>query len=132
MNSYPPELLTQLAPVMFVGGLDPPPASGKTTDPFVVLSHRLREALVNQRKVAIWQPEKKKTFQVILVDKVSMSVGNCLRRRRRRKCPQLIVLESRTSSFLPADSFRQTTPTTLPRIHHCRPSRHRRRSTPTD
>ncbi|KAI0724685.1 Gryzun, putative trafficking through golgi-domain-containing protein [Fomitopsis betulina] len=69
MNSYPAELLTQLAPVMFIGGLDPPPASGKTTDPFVVLSHRLREALVNQRKVAIWQPEKKKTFQVILVDK---------------------------------------------------------------
>ncbi|TFY61713.1 hypothetical protein EVJ58_g4338 [Rhodofomes roseus] len=69
MNSYPPELLTQLAPVMFVGGLDPPPASGKTTDPFVVLSHRLREALVNQRKVAVWQPEKKKTFQVVPVDK---------------------------------------------------------------
>ena len=77
MNSYPPELLTQLAPVMFVGGLDPPPTSGKTTDPFVVLSHRLREALVNQRKVAIWQPEKNKTFQVILVDKVSMLVGSC-------------------------------------------------------
>ncbi|KZT72294.1 hypothetical protein DAEQUDRAFT_722961 [Daedalea quercina L-15889] len=69
MNSYPPELLTQLAPVMFVGGLEPPPTSGKTTDPFVVLSHRLRDALVSQRKVAVWQPEKKKTFQVILVDK---------------------------------------------------------------
>ncbi|KAH9915858.1 Gryzun, putative trafficking through golgi-domain-containing protein [Fomitopsis serialis] len=69
MNSYPPELLTQLAPVMFVGGLDPPPTSGKTTDPFLVLSHRLREALANQRKVAVWQPEKKKTFQVVLVDK---------------------------------------------------------------
>ena len=94
MNSYPPELLTQLAPVMFVGGLDPPPASGKTTDPFVVLSHRLREALVNQRKVAIWQPEKKKTFQVILVDKVSIIVELPL--LRRRKCSRLIALELRT------------------------------------
>ena len=77
MNSYPPELLTQLAPVMFVGGLDPPPASGKTTDPFVVLSHRLREALVNQRKVAIWQPDKAKTFQVVLVDKVRYARARC-------------------------------------------------------
>ncbi|KAI0943837.1 hypothetical protein AcV7_001818 [Taiwanofungus camphoratus] len=71
MNSYPPELLTQFAPVMFVAGLDlPPPSSGgKVQDPFIVLSYRLREALLQQRKVAIWQPEKNKTFQVVLVDK---------------------------------------------------------------
>ena len=85
MNSYPPELLVQLAPVMFVAGLDtqsqPPqtpasPAPNTPTtpqsrqDPFYVLATRLRDALVSQRKVAIWQPEKTKTFQVVLVDKV--------------------------------------------------------------
>lgn len=85
MNSYPPELLAQLAPVMFVAGLDaatpstpstpssqptPPstPTASKTQD-FNLLSSRLREALQTQRKVAIWQPEKSKSFQVILVDK---------------------------------------------------------------
>lgn len=71
MNSYPPELLAQLAPVMFVGGLDVP-ASGKSQDPFASLTHRLRDALGSQRKVAIWQPEKSKTFQVVLVDKVRL------------------------------------------------------------
>ncbi|KAI0034857.1 Gryzun, putative trafficking through golgi-domain-containing protein, partial [Vararia minispora EC-137] len=84
MNSYPPELLAQLAPVMFVAGLDvqaPAPAvEPEVTTPgdqprppqqdvFEVLSLRLRDALVNQRKPAIWQPEKTKTFQVVLVDK---------------------------------------------------------------
>ncbi|KAF8911521.1 Gryzun, putative trafficking through golgi-domain-containing protein [Gymnopilus junonius] len=80
MNSYPPELLAQLAPVMFVAGLDPavsvPPTSpvspspmSKPQDAFQVLAVRLREALLAQRKVAIWQPEKNKSFQVILVDK---------------------------------------------------------------
>ncbi|KAF9012565.1 glutathione transferase omega-1 [Cyathus striatus] len=77
MNSYPPELLAQLAPVMFAAGLDAPQApadpSGappsKPTDPFQLLSLRLREALLSQRKPAIWNPEKNKTFQVLLVDK---------------------------------------------------------------
>ncbi|KAJ6589938.1 Gryzun, putative trafficking through golgi-domain-containing protein [Mycena vulgaris] len=81
MNSYPPELLAQLAPVMFVAGLDPPTtvptAQSPTTpttprsqqDPFLVLTSRLREALLAQRKVAIWQPEKSKSFQIIPVDK---------------------------------------------------------------
>ncbi|KDR75635.1 hypothetical protein GALMADRAFT_268205 [Galerina marginata CBS 339.88] len=88
MNSYPPELLAQLAPVMFVAGLDAPlagptpapnspitpspitPAPGaKSQDAFQVLALRLRESLLAQRKVAIWQPEKNKSFQVILVDK---------------------------------------------------------------
>ncbi|KAJ7716532.1 Gryzun, putative trafficking through golgi-domain-containing protein [Mycena metata] len=84
MNSYPPELLAQLAPVMFVAGLDPPPPSTPTTaqspttptaskapqqDPFVILTMRLREALLAQRKVAIWQPDKSKSFQIIPVDK---------------------------------------------------------------
>ncbi|KAH9942206.1 Foie gras liver health family 1-domain-containing protein [Epithele typhae] len=86
MNSYPPELLVQLAPVMFVAGLDapPPPAKPPATpvspqpptpstpqarqDPFQVLTSRLRDALFAQRKVAIWQPEKAKTFQVIFVE----------------------------------------------------------------
>lgn len=82
MNSYPPELLAQLAPVMFVAGLDvpsptsasptpdgPPPTPTKIQDPFNVLTLRLRDALLAQRKVAIWQPEKSKSFQIILVDK---------------------------------------------------------------
>ncbi|KAJ7270064.1 Gryzun, putative trafficking through golgi-domain-containing protein [Mycena haematopus] len=83
MNSYPPELLAQLAPVMFVAGLDVPPSTPApvpqspatpTTprshqDPFVLLTSRLREAFVAQRKVAIWQPEKSKSFQIIPVDK---------------------------------------------------------------
>lgn len=78
MNSYPPELLAQLAPVMFVAGLEGPPkapqesetgAAQAQLDPFQILSIRLREALVSQRKVAVWQPDKSKTFQVVLVDK---------------------------------------------------------------
>ncbi|KAJ2928613.1 hypothetical protein H1R20_g8470, partial [Candolleomyces eurysporus] len=76
MNSYPPELLAQLAPVMFVAGLEGPPKPPQEQDPaapapdaFQVLAIRLREALLNQRKVAIWQPDKSKTFQVVLVDK---------------------------------------------------------------
>ncbi|CCL99236.1 uncharacterized protein FIBRA_01251 [Fibroporia radiculosa] len=54
---------------MFVGGLDPPQPPGKNQDPFAVLSYRLREALLGQRKAAVWQPQKDKTFQVIIVDK---------------------------------------------------------------
>ncbi|THH12527.1 hypothetical protein EW146_g7608 [Bondarzewia mesenterica] len=85
MNSYPPELLVQLAPVMFVAGLDvptvseqsaspsgsqsPTPSGRSQQDPFIVLTIRLRDALLAQRNVAIWQPEKSKTFQVILVDR---------------------------------------------------------------
>ena len=85
MNSYPPELMVQLAPVMFVAGLDvtPEPESTVTasqgeapspprvvSDPFEILTRRLHDALATQRKPAIWQPEKTKTFQVQLVDKV--------------------------------------------------------------
>ncbi|KAF5386217.1 hypothetical protein D9615_002311 [Tricholomella constricta] len=78
MNSYPPELLAQLAPIMFVAGLDafPTPSSSQPSTPtstrandFGLLAARLREALQAQRKAAIWQPEKTKTFQVILVDR---------------------------------------------------------------
>ncbi len=89
MNSYPPELLVQLAPVMFVAGLDaqtpqsstnaPPTPSTQQPprpDAFQLLSMRLRDALVSQRKVAIWQPEKSKTFQVVLVDKVRLQIVN--------------------------------------------------------
>lgn len=84
MNSYPPELLVQLAPVMFVAGLDvpsppePAPSAPSDTptparpaqDPFTVLTVRLRDALLSQRTTAIWQPEKSKTFQTVLVEKV--------------------------------------------------------------
>jgi hypothetical protein len=82
MNSYPPELLVQLAPVMFVAGLEvpavpdtiPSAAPGSPPrppqDPFVSLTVRLRDALLSQRKAVVWQPEKSKTFQAVLVDKV--------------------------------------------------------------
>ena len=84
MNSYPPELLVQLAPVMFVAGLEQQSQgyrdisalshsdatdSGKPQDPFSLLNQRLREALVSQRKPAVWQSEQTKTFQVLIVDK---------------------------------------------------------------
>lgn len=90
MNSYPAELLVQLAPVMFVAGLDLPPAPStsassvpqspgqtqtpspaptKTQDPFASLVARLRDALQSQRKVAIWAPERTREFQMILVGK---------------------------------------------------------------
>ena len=83
MNSYPAELLVQLAPVMFVAGLDLPPALSAPTpnapqsksppptpakhDPFTSLIARLRDVLQSQRKVTIWAPERTKTFQMILV-----------------------------------------------------------------
>lgn len=98
MNSYPAELLVQLAPVMFVAGLEqrPPPTPQSassptameslpntlttpsarrrdTADQFETLMRRLREMLVAQRKSAVWVPEnvrKSKTFQVVLVDEV--------------------------------------------------------------
>ena len=92
MNSYPMELLAQLAPVMFVAGLNPPtsPASPPVTptsppmspiststpraqDPFVSLITRLRTTLSALRQVSVWQSEKAKTFQVVLVDKVRRS-----------------------------------------------------------
>ncbi|KAJ3501987.1 hypothetical protein NLJ89_g9091 [Agrocybe chaxingu] len=73
MNSYPPELLTQLAPVIYSDlpnnpnrAIAPPP---KPQDAFQVLTLRLRDALLAQRKMTIWQPEKNKAFQVILVDR---------------------------------------------------------------
>ncbi|KAH7928708.1 hypothetical protein BV22DRAFT_1004322 [Leucogyrophana mollusca] len=94
MNSYPPELLSQLAPVMFVAGLDAPtststppapptpqsathphtpssapPTPSKSQDSFAQLASRLRDALQSQRKPTIWAPERTKTFHIILVDK---------------------------------------------------------------
>jgi hypothetical protein len=71
MNSYPPEFLTQLAPVMFVAGLDAPTPTTPSPKPqdFNTLTLRLREALQAQRKVAFWQSEKSKTFHIVLVDK---------------------------------------------------------------
>lgn len=84
MNSYPPELLVQLAPVMFVAGLEAHSQgyqhisvfhysdsrdAGKPQDSFNVLNQRLREALASQRKQAVWQSEQTKTFQVVIVDR---------------------------------------------------------------
>jgi hypothetical protein len=75
MNSYPPELLAQLAPVMFAAGLDVPATpstpNARSQDPFTVLMMRLRDTLSEQRKVSIWQPEKSTMFQVLIVDRVS-------------------------------------------------------------
>ena len=95
MDSYPRELLTQLAPVMFVAGLDQTPAtvpisspsqlsspstpsfpstSSKSKpqtpqDPFAVLTSCLRDVFLAQRKPAIYFPSKPKTFLNIPVDK---------------------------------------------------------------
>ena len=89
MNSYPPELLVQLAPVMFVAGLgphsapQPVPQSPSPKDAFTVLAVRLKEALLAQRKVAVWAPDKSKTFQVVLVDPVSLRWAWSLNRSAR-------------------------------------------------
>lgn len=96
MNSYPGELLAQHEPLMFAAGLDLPSATGQRSppdnipvtpngtqtvpfndpsigrDPFVVLTGRLRNALSTKRKGAIWNSEKSRTFNVLLVDKVSL------------------------------------------------------------
>ncbi|KAI6046343.1 Gryzun, putative trafficking through golgi-domain-containing protein [Pisolithus marmoratus] len=90
MNSYPTEMMVQLAPVMFVAGLDIPPSSAavpvpppsanmdpssppappqKVQDPFTLLIFRLREVLLSQCKSSVWSPERTKIFQVVLVDK---------------------------------------------------------------
>ncbi|KAG6382017.1 Gryzun, putative trafficking through golgi-domain-containing protein [Boletus reticuloceps] len=82
MNSYPVELLAQLAPVMFVAGLGgapvqqeisprspPPPPPPKTQDPFALLISRLRETLQSQLRPSIWGPERNKSFQMVLVEK---------------------------------------------------------------
>ncbi|KAI0687431.1 Gryzun, putative trafficking through golgi-domain-containing protein [Cytidiella melzeri] len=75
MNSYPPDLLVQLSPVMFVAGLGPPQtpptaqsSAPRAQDSFAVLGNRLKDALLLQRTPAIWQPDKSQTFQVVLVD----------------------------------------------------------------
>jgi trafficking protein particle complex subunit 11 len=66
MNSYPAELLTQLAPVMFVAGLAVPPDHQQ--DQFTTLTRRLRDALLS-RKTAIYQPDKTNSFHVVFVEK---------------------------------------------------------------
>lgn len=100
MNSYPVELLIQHAPLMFVAGLDtssssssvPPaiPVNGDalqsptlaherrdsvnqdtTRDPFLVLISRLRTSFAARRRGAIWDLNKSRHFNVLLVDKVS-------------------------------------------------------------
>ena len=92
MNSYPLELLAQLAPVMFVAGLNSPtspasppptptvppmsptsPSTPRAQDPFASLVARLRTTLSALRQVSIWQSEKARAFQVVLVDKVRRS-----------------------------------------------------------
>lgn len=82
MNSYPAELLVQLAPVMFVAGLPNAPSEvdeggpageGLGQDQFSALAQRLRDVLGSQGKPAIWASEamrKGKQFQVVFVDKV--------------------------------------------------------------
>ena len=69
---------------MFIAGIEPPsapepvqsvvPDSPQATrplqDPFTMLTIRLRDALLSQRTTSVWQPEKSKTFQSVLVDKV--------------------------------------------------------------
>jgi trafficking protein particle complex subunit 11 len=68
MNSYPIELLCQHAPLMFVAGLDLPK---DTKDPFHSLVARLRESFLSRPKGLIWDQERSKNFNILLVDKVS-------------------------------------------------------------
>ncbi|KZO93890.1 hypothetical protein CALVIDRAFT_485134 [Calocera viscosa TUFC12733] len=98
MNSYPTELLLQLAPLMFVAGLEafPPPSATASHSPphangangtqngdanphtppeenteaeFALLAHRLRKTLGVHRKSSVWDPERGKDFDVLLVEK---------------------------------------------------------------
>jgi hypothetical protein len=64
MNSYPPDLLHQLSPLMFVAGLD----QFKHNDQFSSLTSRLRDALQSPTPT-IYNPTKPKPFHVLLVDK---------------------------------------------------------------
>ncbi|KAG8758578.1 hypothetical protein FRC14_007889 [Serendipita sp. 396] len=66
MNSYPIELLVQHAPLMFVAGLDVPPAE---RDPFRPLILRLREVLTSRPKGLIWDMNRASAFNILLVDK---------------------------------------------------------------
>lgn len=95
MNSYPIELLVQHAPLMFVAGLDvssPTPLAAQpkestsapgsddhnvlhahapeSRDPFITLQSRLRAAFSARRRGVIWDTNKSKHFDVIVVDKV--------------------------------------------------------------
>ncbi|CDO69602.1 hypothetical protein BN946_scf184875.g5 [Trametes cinnabarina] len=113
MNSYPTEFLVQLAPVMYVAGLNaqppqPPPSDARPTpssqppakqDPFTVLSLRLRDALTAQRKVAIWQPEKAKSFQAVFVEK---DVSFPPRKAVRPEDPQYNAAHSPLSPLTPS------------------------------
>lgn len=67
MNSYPVELLAQLAPVMFVAGLGNPPQP--TQDPFAQLASRLRDTLQAQLRPSVWAQDRSKSFHIVLVDK---------------------------------------------------------------
>lgn len=73
MNAYPAELLGQLAPVMFIAGLDEQapasPTPAKSQDPFAVLVARLRDSLQPQLRPSIWASERTKSFHVVLVEK---------------------------------------------------------------
>lgn len=55
-------------------------ASGRT-DPFAVLTSRLTSVLTARRKGVVWDPDRAKSFQVLLVDKASLPQpamgGNC-------------------------------------------------------
>lgn len=66
MNSYPIELLVQHAPLMFVAGLEVPPAK---QDPFHSLVVRLREILSARPKGLVWDKNRGSAFNILLVDK---------------------------------------------------------------
>jgi hypothetical protein len=48
------------------------PLDAASQDPFVTLASRLRNALMTKKKSVVWDPEHAKSFQVVLVDKVSL------------------------------------------------------------
>lgn len=52
----------------------PPSPDASRSDPFAALVSRLTSVLTARRKGVVWDPERAKSFQVVLVDKVSLMV----------------------------------------------------------
>lgn len=76
-ESFPSEFLAHHAPLCFVAGLAPPlqPQDARSNDPFVILQHALRKALVPRTRFPIWDNSRgaNADLHTIIVDKVSQS-----------------------------------------------------------
>ena len=76
-ESFPSEFLAHHAPLCFVAGLAPPlqPQDARSNDPFVILQHALKKALVSRTRFPIWDNARgaNADLHTIIVDKVSKS-----------------------------------------------------------